>query len=273
MDLSDAEAGGIAPDSDFHYASFYLPAAARRPTRALQAWREVITTIPAACSDRGIAQLKLAWWRDELDRLATGGARHPLATALVPVVAARPALLPALARYVDAIATTLLDRVPATRGEALSVVETLHGELFSHLLAVAGGNPTSSLIELACLVEAAYELRNLRQHRRAGLLLLADADLARHGLSAEDVRQARDSHALVPCLAEVYAWLLAALDTALAELPRTARRSQHLLCTQARLVRAALALSLADGCLVLERRIELLPMHKLWLAWRTRYLG
>ena len=277
MDLNDAEAGGIAPGSDFHFASFYLPAAARTATRALEGWREVITAIPATCSDRGVAHLKLAWWQDEIARLAAGGARHPLAAALAPVVATRPTLLPALTRYPDAVATTLVEQVPATRTAALALVRALHGELFSHLLALAGssGEPTAArpLLDLACLVEAAYELRNLRQHRRAGQLLLPTADLARHGLGTEDVRQARDSRALAPCLADIYGWLIAALDAALAGLPRAERRRQHMLCTQARLVRAALVLTRADGCLVLERRVELLPVHKLWLAWRTCYWG
>ena len=174
------------------------------------------------------------------------------------------------------MATSVTERQPADRDETLALLREIHAELFARLHALADPAlepPSAPLVSLACLIELGYELRNLRQHRHTGLLLVNRRDLAAHGLGADDVRLARHSLPLVACMREIYTWLGGALDAGLAGLARHERRRRRLLVTQARLMRAALALTLDDGCRVLEHRVELLPLAKLWLAWRTRYLG
>ena len=68
-------------------------------------------------------------------------------------------------------------------------------------------------------------------------------------------------------------WLRAQLLARCAALPRKLRRGQRLFVTLAACAIEALALTRADNCQVLERRVELLPLRKLWLAWRVAQWG
>lgn len=263
-------------NDDFHYASFYLAPRRRARCRALETWRREIAQIPQTCSDRGVAHLKLGWWREELARLAGGEPRHPLAVALAAVADDLPDLLAVVGRYLEQIADGLLEPVLPTRAAVLAEIASVHGELLT-ADARAGGVLTDAecvtLLDLACASELAYELRGLRQHRRGGPLYLAADRLAAHGLTVDDVRHAPDSRPLAPLLREEMAAVLALLEARLTALPRALGRRHCVFGTQARLVAAAVRLTLADDCRVLERRIELLPAHKLLIAWRSRYIG
>jgi phytoene synthase len=61
-----------------------------------------------------------------------------------------------------------------------------------------------------------------------------------------------------------------ALQTALAAVPGTERRSQRTLLAQAALASALLDEIERDGYHVLHQRIALTPIRKLWIAWRAR---
>lgn len=266
----------LADGGDFYFASFYLPAPRRQSVRALEAWRRDVGTIPQTCSDRGIAHIKFAWWREELARLRDGMPRHPLTNALQGALAATPNLGLVLDHFVDRVEANLGEPVFATHEAIVSDIAAQHGGIIALFIesnhGLAGAH-TTELLELACLTEIAYELRGLRQHRRGGLLYLAADALARHSLTIETVRHTQQSAPLLPLLWDEIQHIADRIKHGLDALPRAVKRQQCLIATQARLVERALRMTLSDGCQVLERRVELLPAHKLAIAWRTRYLG
>lgn len=281
MDLNaDAHAPAadfaLAPPDDFYYASLYLAADARHEARALEATRRAIVEIPRDCSDRGVAHLKLAWWQDEVARLAAGAARHPLTQALGARRARWPALVATLEALIAATVANLAEPRPAHRDALLATLRAQHDGLAARYLelgATVSPAAREPLLDLAARVELAHALRGLRQHRRGGMLYLAEDALRAAGLTVEAVREARTSRDLGSLLDAEMARLRAELRAGLAALPRAVRRAQALPVTLARCAEEALGLTLADGCRVLEQRVELLPTRKLWLAWRTRHLG
>ena len=281
MDLNAAELappldGAITPPDDFYYASLYLPSRTRHALRVVEAARRAITGIPGSCSDRGIAHLKLAWWQTEMQQLASGTARHPLAHALLPLLRATPDLLARLEQVLEATISGLNHAPLADRAAELIWLRQQQGALLEYYL--AGGAPLSDaqrerLLELGGLVELSYALRDLRQHRRATPLLLPTTALRAAGLSEDAVRGAQRSTELRAVLPAEADSLRAQLLSVSATLPRAVRRGQRLLLTLAACAAEALALTRADDCAVLERRVELLPIRKLWLAWRTAHWG
>jgi len=66
------EHGAIVAGSDFYYASLYLAPAERERVRVLEALRRAIGDVAGQTSDRGVAHVKLAWWQEEVERLAAG---------------------------------------------------------------------------------------------------------------------------------------------------------------------------------------------------------
>lgn len=266
----------VAAPDDFYYASLYLPAVARDVTRILEATRRAITDIPGSCSDRGVAHLKLAWWQTELQQLALAAPRHPLTRALQPIIKHEPALL-AIFEHLIVYTVSSLNAAPLpNRAALLDDVQAQHGPLLEYYVSLGMAVDTrerAALVGLGCVLELAYALRGLRQHRRGAPLLLPNTQLRTAGLSDDAVRNARTSGELSAVLMPHLDWLHDELVTRNAALSRRLRRQQRLLSTLALCAAQALALTRADACCVLERRVEVLPVRKLWLAWRTAWWG
>ena len=111
-----------AAGSDFYYASLYHPPQVRHALHALEALRRELAAIPLDCSDRGVAHIKLAWWRDEITAIARRPARHALADAVAGVAPAE-AVRPALLAYLEALSDGLAEAPLATREDVLAAAE------------------------------------------------------------------------------------------------------------------------------------------------------
>ncbi|MEO6929689.1 MAG: squalene/phytoene synthase family protein, partial [Casimicrobiaceae bacterium] len=72
--------------SSFYYSFRLLPPPRRRAITALYAFCREVDDVVDNHHDGAVAALKLAWWHAEISRVFAGGAQHPVALALVPVV-------------------------------------------------------------------------------------------------------------------------------------------------------------------------------------------
>ena len=264
------------PGSDFYYASFYLPPTVRHEVSVLEACRREVARIPKTCSDRGVAHVKLAWWRDEFERLNQSAPRHEITRHLALIAATNPDLIEIYGALVERVDASLAEPNLKSRETVIDAIRDLYGPIFRQIVLRSGTYDleiTDRLVDLACRTELAYELTDLRQHRRGGPLFLSQEALARHGLTVDGVRQATSSAELRALLADEIDAAAQALSAAYDELPRSLRRQQRLLCTLVNIMRRVLRLTREDDCRVLEHRIELTPVHKLWIAWRTRTFG
>lgn len=275
--MNDAGATHVSrPGSDFYYASLYYPPRQRDELRALEVLRRTLTTIPSDCSDRGVAHLKLAWWREELERADRHQARHPLSRALAPLLIAQPALSSCFRNLIDVVADSLADKTLRTETDVDDVLTHMHAGLTAaYMERGAAGSPDDdrSIMALALHVERAAVIYDLRQHRRDGTLLIAETTLAGLGLSADAVRHAHGSSEIARLLTTQCETLRDGLEARLAALPVPSRRRHRLFATLARIAVRNLTLTIEDGCRILERRVEVTPLEKLWLAWRTRWFG
>lgn len=257
------------PGSDLYYAQRYAPPATRARLARLEALRGEIARVPANCSNAEIAQAKLAWWREEIARLVDGSPRHVLTRALTTELATLPALPAAALALVDGTAALLVSPRHPTRAARLAAIDAAHGPLWELVNAATATIDAAAARHARLLgsrVEEAYALRDTRRIVHSGAALLA-----------EDTVQAVERR-LSSTLddAEWYAQVIAvdvaacreALAAGLAALP--ARRQLRPLATLTRLALATLDEVAADGCRVWERRVELTPLRKLWIALRER---
>jgi phytoene/squalene synthetase len=74
-----------ASGSSFYYSFLFLPAGRRRAIMALYAFCREVDDVVDECNDIAIASTKLAWWRQEVERIATGQPTHPVGLALQEV--------------------------------------------------------------------------------------------------------------------------------------------------------------------------------------------
>lgn len=75
-----------APGSDEELVANFLRGREERRFRLLCALRDTILSVTAGSREPAVGTVKLGWWRQELGRLAAGEPRHPLTTALQPVL-------------------------------------------------------------------------------------------------------------------------------------------------------------------------------------------
>jgi phytoene synthase len=112
-------------------------------------------------------------------------------------------------------------------------------------------------------------VRDVGEDAMRGRIYLPQEDLARFGVPASQILQ-RDAGGGFPALMafevdRARAWY----DRALAKLPPGERRSQRVGLAMAAIYRALLGEIARDGYRVLDRRVSLTPVRKLWIAWKT----
>lgn len=70
------------PADDLYYAVLFSPQPRRESVRAVAALYVELEATATRFRDMHVARTKLAWWRDELERLNAGHAAHPVTQAL-----------------------------------------------------------------------------------------------------------------------------------------------------------------------------------------------
>lgn len=257
------------PGSDLYYAQRYAPAPVRLRLALLEALRGEIARVPASCSNAEIARTKLAWWREEIARLAEAAPRHVLTRALAPQLAALPALPAAACALIDGTAALLAVPRHPTRAARYAAFDAAHGPLWELVNAETATLDDAAARQARLLgsrVEEAYALRDTRRLVAGGVALLAQDTVSAVAQERSTALEDADWYARV--IAVDLAACREALAAGLAALP--ARRSLRPLATLTRLALATLEEVAADGCRVWERRVELTPLRKLWIALRER---
>jgi phytoene synthase len=259
------------PGSSLYYAVRFAPAELRDTLAALAGWRHEVRAILDEVSDPGVARLKLDWWRDEIRRTLDGAPRHPLSQVLRGELG-RPQPgddLPAapFLAIADRVEQELRRIRPADLGALRAADSDDLGALFELMAHAHGARDEAAL---AAARRSGGWCAGVRRLRDAGLLLRHDRTVlptdavAAAGLGHEALASTEHRHRLPQLLApEAEALRAAAPDAAPPGLPRALRIQQR--------IHAALLDELRrSGLAVVDQRIGLTPLRKLWIAFRTK---
>ena len=259
--MKQTAAGGeqrLTPGSTNYYLARFTPPAQRADVSVVLALGETLERI-RRLSEPQVALAKLTWWRAEIARAPQRGSSHPLANAVGRVLSGRRLGADQLIAITDALEHHLLH--PGYRQPE---------EVAAHHQACSGGladfidrlfRPADSQAATACgaYFGAVNTLRRLGAEATLIRPLIADSLLQAHGLhSARELRTA--SPGLVAALCDQAAALKPADSRGL---------SPPLLAMQA-LADASLGEIRRSGAEVLASEIDLTPLRKLWIAWRSR---
>ena len=258
--------------SSFYYSFRLLAPARRRAITALYAYCREVDDVVDEVSDPDVARAKLAWWRSEVERIYGGTPQHPVAIALQDAV--RRYRLPKehLLRVIDGMQMDL-ERTRYPNFAALEnycdhvagVVGLMSAEIF--------GYEDPRTLDYAGKLGVAFQLTNIirdvGEDARRGRIYLPQDELARFGVAEADVLHTRSSPAFVELMQFETERARRWYDDALAALPAQDRRAQRAGLAMAAIYRTLLDEIARDGFGVLDRRIALTPLRKLWIATRT----
>ncbi|BAK77864.1 squalene synthase HpnD [Pseudogulbenkiania sp. NH8B] len=263
--------------SSFYYSFRFLPEERRRAITALYAFCREVDDVVDECHDENVARTKLAWWRAELVRLYAGQPQHPVTQALQPHVAAYGLPQKLLEEIIDGMEMDLdfarYDRFADLLlycHRAAGVVGQLSAQIFGY----TDQHTLKYAHELGVAFQLTNIIRDVGEDARRGRIYLPVEELRRFNVPASDIQHYRETEAFRQLMdfqierAEQYyrqAW---------EQLPKSDVKAQRPGLLMAAIYRATLAEIKLDGPQkVLNQRLSLTPIRKLWLAWKTWVFG
>ncbi|MFC7287626.1 presqualene diphosphate synthase HpnD [Herminiimonas glaciei] len=262
--------------SSFYYSFLFLTPDRRRAITALYAFcREVDDTVDE-CTDVMIARTKLVWWRKEVGAMMAGEPTHPVTKALQPHMAVYALDSEHLLAIIDGMEMDLdqnryLDFIGLQKycWHVASVVGILSAKIF--------GATNPKTLEYAEKLGLAFQLTNIirdvGEDARKGRIYLPVNELQQFNVTAAEILNARHSENFEKLMQFQATRAQKLYDEAFALLPKEDRRAQRPGLIMAAIYRAVLNEVERDGFHVLNQRISLTPIRKLWLAWITYIRG
>lgn len=261
-----------ASGSSFYYSFLFLPAEKRRAITALYAFCREVDDIVDEVSDVGIARTKLAWWRTEVANLFAGHPQHPVARALAPFIATFGLDAARMNEIIDGMEMDLayhryadFSSLKLYCHRAAGVVGQLSASIF--------GYANASTVEYAEALGMAFQLTNIirdvGEDARRDRVYLPQDELARFGLNAEDIIARKGGAAFRELMAFQAARAQSYYDLAYSKLAPEDRANQRAGLIMAAIYRTLLEEIRRDQFEVLEKRIALTPLRKLWIATKT----
>ena len=261
-----------ASGSSFYYSFLFLPAERRRAITALYAFCREVDDIADEVSDVAVARTKLAWWRTEIANLFAGHPLHPVTKALAPFVKEYRLDAPRMNEIIDGMEMDLayhrypdFDSLKLYCHRVAGVVGQLSASIFGYT------NP--STLEYAEALGTAFQLTNIirdvGEDARRDRVYLPQDELARFGLAAEDILARRGGASFAKLMEFQAERAQSHYDLAMSKLAPEDRTGQRAGLIMAAIYRTLLDEIREDHFDVLDKRIALTPLRKLWIAWKT----
>jgi phytoene synthase len=254
------------------YAVFQLPLAKRQAVAAVHAFRREVLEAATETSDPALGLTRLLWWRTQVEAIYSGVPQHPVARALQPVAQAYQ--LP-VSRFLSMIESAEADLLAPRYSDyaALARYCDQMGASTSELTAEILGYRNARTAECARLLGRETLLAGIvrdigRDAQRNRLRLPAD-EMEQFSVAPADLIHRRYSEGFRQLVEYQIDRIERDMSRALTDFPADDRPAQRPLLALAAIARTLLREIRADGCKVLDHRITLTPLRKLWIAWRA----
>ncbi|MFZ6849783.1 presqualene diphosphate synthase HpnD [Undibacterium sp. RuRC25W] len=262
--------------SSFYYSFLFLPLERRRAITALYAFCREVDDAVDESSDDMLARTKLVWWRKEIQAMLNNEPTHPVTKALLPHMATYQLQGEHLLAIIDGMEmdlnqTRYLDFTALQKycWHAAGVVGILSASIFGI------SQPQTRIFaeKLGLAFQMTNIIRDVGEDARKGRIYLPVNELQEFKVTAADILNARHSPQFEALMQFQYERTQKLYDEAFALLPPEDRRAQRTSLIMASIYRALLVEIQRDKFQVLNQRISLTPIRKLWLAWKTYVRG
>lgn len=258
--------------SSFYYAFRFLEPERRRAITALYAFCREVDDVVDDCREPSVARAKLDWWREEVERMFQNEPRHPISRALSPHLAPFDLSQEYFEEIIDGMQMDLdYDAYPdfATLSLYCYRAASVVGLLSARIFGFSDRRTLKYAHDLGMALQLTNILRDVHEDAVRGRVYIPLDELERCGVKPEEFRVnvTRDAHRELFTQQATRARDF--YDRALAQLPDEDRHAQRPGLIMAAIYRTLLDEIERDGYRVLEQRVRLTPLRKLWIAWRT----
>ena len=251
--------------TDLYYATLYFPKSVREVLCAIEVTRRAITNIPQKINDDEVARLKLSWWWDEVARFKAGKSRHPL-LELIKAERANPRELgEKLHHLIENVMGQMHTSSFTKKTNSLERIKSLNEAVFEHIIKACGQETDDDcvlVLELACLNELANQILSSAPHIEP-----AQSGMPSNAVTSDGAQSSKEVCVVHP--SDRIGIICQNLSSALSKCPRNLQRRQRFFSTLAHINELVLKLTLKRKPYE-AKRIELLPVKKLWVSWRTK---
>jgi phytoene synthase len=262
----------VKSGSSFYYSFLFLPADQRRAITALYAFCREVDDVVDECSDPGVAHSKLDWWQQEIERCFAGQPRHPVSRALQQPIQSYNLPGEYFQEIVDGMRMDLQQSHYGTFSElalychrVAGVVGLLSAEIFGY----QHRDTLRYAEELGTAFQLTNILRDVREDAERGRIYLPQDELQEYGVSPDELLELRDTDRLHELLGMQAQRARQYYRRAISHLPAEDRHAQRSGLIMAAIYQTLLDEIEEDGFRVMQQRLSLTPLRKLWIAWKT----
>ena len=259
--------------SSFYYSFMFLPKQKREAITALYAFCREVDDVVDECTELKVAQVKLAWWKDEVRNLYLKKPIHPVTKALEPVIQQFQLDEEHFHEIIDGMEMDLnFNRYEDFKQLQLYCyrVASVVGILSAQIFRFENRKTLKFAHDLGMAFQLTNIIRDVGEDARRNRIYLPLDELDKFNVTEDDILKSRESDAVKRLLdaqierAEMY------YDKALNELPAEDKKSQRVGLIMTAIYRTLLREIKADGAeKVLNARISLGTLRKLWIAFST----
>lgn len=258
--------------SSFYYSFLFLPEQKRKAIMALYAFcREVDDVVDEIHEDQ-VARVKLAWWREEIQRLFHGKPQHPVTLALKPQLAQFKLDEKYFVDIIDGMQMDLdfnhydnFEDLSLYCYRAASAVGLLTVEIFGY----ENKQTLHYAHDLGMALQLTNILRDVREDAKRDRVYIPASELQQFGVNVSDFLKPKTPDNVYKLFKFQADRARKFYQQALENLPDEDRYSQRSGIMMKVIYETLLDELELDGFKVLEHQIKLTPLRKIWLAWQT----
>jgi phytoene synthase len=260
--------------SSFYYSFLLLPENKRKAIMAVYAFCHEVDDVVDNKGEPHIKQIKLQWWRDEIKQLFNGQPQHPVTRALNPIIADFNLPEEYFQEVIDGMEMDLVNTSYDTFKSlslycyrAAGVVGLMAAEIF--------GYEDRKTLDYAISLGTAFQLtniiRDIKEDAQRGRIYIPQEDMEKFSVKNEELLSETVPNNLKQLINFEVQRARDYYQQAYAQLPRCDRYSQSSGLIMSSIYSTILDKIEADVSSVMNSRVRLGKLHKIWLALSTLY--
>ncbi len=262
--------------SSFYYAFLFLPKPRRLCITAFYAFCREVDDVVDEVSEPGVAAAKLAWWRQSVLDAFEGQIHHPVLKALMPwcdefQIQSHHLLSIIEGCEMDLTQTRYLDRASLER--YCHLVAGVVGEVSALIFGQQSAQTQAYAHQLGQAFQLTNIIRDVGEDAMRGRIYLPISELQQFDVKAHEILNRIDSERFKALMAHQASKAKALYAKAFELLPDVDKRAQKPGLMMASIYRTLLDEIERAEFPVLNQRVSLTPIRKLWLAWKVQALG